>query len=219
MTTFAERLISAPHVKLTDSAWDEIAHVFKLPFEARHSINCAVSFYEMTAKVQLKTYSPATTKNSLRDLADLTSKLRGGVQELLGHPLAIVALNTATSAPGGLEIAMNDKAAQRVLAVEIAALDQLEDFLRAATENIVQAKPGAARQAIRIAMFVKALDEIMLQFTGRHLRRDSKGQATGRDFVATVSNAADLKIQPGSIDEALKQIMTGRGGISGRTAR
>jgi hypothetical protein len=217
MTTLAERLISAPHIKLTDTAWDEIAHVFKLPSEARHSINCAVSFFETTAKVQLENYSPATTKKSLRALAELTSKLRGGVQELLGHPLAIVALNTATSAKGGLEIAMNDKTAQRVLAVEIAALEQLEGFLRAAIENIVQAKPGAARQAIRIAMFVKALDEIMLQFTGRHLRRDSKGQATGRDFVTTVSNAADLTIKPGSIDEALKQ--TGRGGIGGRKAR
>jgi hypothetical protein len=219
MTTFAEQLISAPHVKLTDTAWDEIAHVFKLPIEARHSINCAVSFFEMTAKVQLKKYSPATTKKSLRDLADLTSKLRGGIQELLGHPLAIVALNTATSAPESLEIAMNHKAAQHVLAVEIAALDQLEGFLRAATENVVQAEPGSARRALRIAIFVKALDEIMLQFTGRHLRRDSKGHATGRDFVAAVSNAADLKIKPGSIDEALKQVVKGRGGISGRTAR
>jgi hypothetical protein len=219
MTTLAERLISAPHIELTDTAWDEIAHVFKLPSEARHSINCAVSFFETTAKVQLENYSPATTKQSLRALAELTSKLRGGVQELLDHPLAIVALNTATSAKGDLEPAMNDKTAQRVLAVEIAALEQLEGFLRAAIENIVQAKPGAARQAIRIAMFVKALDEIMLQFTGRHLRRDSKGQATGRDFVATVSNAADLKIKPGSIDEALKQIMTARGGIGGRKAR
>jgi hypothetical protein len=219
VTTSAEKPISAPHVKLTDKAWDEIAKRFKLGPEARHPIEGAISFFEVAESTLDPSNSPASTKQALQNMADLADELGEGLQRLLSNPLALVSLRQATSAKGDFESAMDNRTAQTVFAAEIAALEQLEGFLRAAIENIVQAKPGAARQAIRIAMFVKALDEIMLQFTGRHLRRDSKGQATGRDFVATVSNAADLKITPGSIDEALKQVVKGRGGISGRKAR
>jgi hypothetical protein len=219
MTTFAERLISAPHVKLTDTAWDEIARDFKLPLEARGHIDRAISIFAKTEIVQDENYSPAATKKSLRDLADLASNLRRGLRQLLGNHLAIVTLSKATSAEGDFESTMNDRTPKRVLVVEIAALEHLEHSLKAASDKVAKARSGAAWRARRIAILVKLLDQILFQFTGRQLKRDSKGKATGRDFLAAVSTATDLKIRPGSFDEALKQVVKGRGGISGGTAR
>jgi hypothetical protein len=219
MTTFAENPISAPHVKLTDRAWDEIAKRFKLGPEARHPIEGAISFFEVAESTLDPSNSPASTKQALQNMADLAGELGEGLQRLLRNPLALVSLSQATSAKGDFESAMDNRTAQTLLAAEIVAFSKIKHSLQTASETVVKAGPGAHRQAVLVAMFVKMLDNIYFQCTGQYLKRDSKGMATGRDFVAAVSTAADLKIGPGSIDEALKQVVKGRGGIAGRTAR
>jgi hypothetical protein len=213
MTTSAEKPISAPHIKLTDKAWDEIAKRFKLGPEARHPIEGAISFFEVAESTLDPSNSPASTKQALQNMADLAGELGEGLQRLLSNPLALVSLSQATSAKGDFESAMDNRTAQTLLAAEIVAFSKIKHSLQTASETVVKAGPGAHRQAVLVAMFVKMLDNIYFQCTGQYLKRDSKGMATGRDFVAAVSTAADLKIGPGSIDEALKQVVKGRGGM------
>jgi hypothetical protein len=206
MATFAGRFIPAPRVKLTNTAWDEIANAFELGPEARDRIDSAVSFFEAAETVLVPNNSPAATKKALQNLADLASELRGGLQTLVGNPLAMVCFTKGT-----LESSMDNRAAQAVFAAEIAALSTLEQSLRTTISAVVKSGGGAHRQAVRVAMFVKLLDQILFGSTGRNLKRDSKGKATGRDFIAAITNAYRLKIGRGSIDDALKQVIKGRG--------
>lgn len=68
-------------------------------------------------------------------------------------------------------------------------------------------------------MFVSLLDEISVKYVGSHLRRDTKGKKTGRDFVRAISDIGGFKLTPGSIDEALKQVVKGRGEIGAQQPR
>jgi hypothetical protein len=216
MTTSAEKPISAPHVKLTDEVWEEIAKRFKLGPEARHPIEGAISHFEVMESTLDPSMSPASTQQALQNMAALAGELGEGLQALLSNRLALVSLTRATSTKGDFESAMDSRTAQTVFAAEIAALSKLKHSLQAAGKAVVKAGPGAHRQAVLLAMFVKMLDNIYFQCTGQYLKRDSKGMATGRDFVAVISDAAGLKIGRGSIDEALKQVVKGRGGVTGR---
>lgn len=209
----------APDTKLSNEAWGGIARKFELPPQARNSIDGAISFFLITEASQNLTHSPERTKKALLDIAKISGKLRAGLRKLLSNPLAIVVMNKGISIDGKRSNA-NDRIAQRKLDAEIATLQELELFLNTASGNIAKARPGAARRAIRVAMFVKALDNTFVHYKGRHLKRDSKGHGTDRQFIASVCEAAELKIGPGSIDEALKQVMKGqRGEISARKRR
>jgi len=59
-----------------------------------------------------RTATPASTKKSLQNLADLAGELREGLQKLLSKPLAIVSLRNATSAKETFESAINNRTAQ-----------------------------------------------------------------------------------------------------------
>lgn len=156
------------------------------------------------------------TKAILAEIAGLSGRFRRGLQKLLGDPLALQLLTRAAVSSEEFNDAMNERLTQKGFVNEIAILERFELVLRKTAEASFSASPGARSTARAFAMFVKILDEIHVEFVGEHLKRDSKGMATGRDFIAAICQEADVKIGAGSIDEALKLIIKRRGGITAK---
>jgi hypothetical protein len=202
-----------PLAELTDEAWQEIAAHSGLPSAARCGINCAIAFYRASEITLSPGFSPAETKMLLDDIGKRASVLRNDLNKLVNNPLAVMGLTLAIAEDDFCR-SMDARIAEAALDGQTTALVQLERSLKIASEKILEARPGASRQAILRILFVHMLDEIFFEFNGRHIARDTKGQSTGRDYVAAVCRVAEFDIGPGSIEEAIKQLKRARGGIT-----
>ena len=207
MVSAAERLMPIPVISLTSAGWEKISKTSDLPPAARPSIESAISVFLSMSRTA---YSPANSKNNIRDAERACDDLIAALQVAAADPLANVGLARVLSGDSSFETAMSDRAPEKWCADQTDSLRRLRSVLQASQEAILEARRGAHGNAVVLAMFVFALDEIKFEFTGNRLRRDSKGPATGRAFIAAVCDASGVVITPGSIDEALLQVMEGR---------
>lgn len=215
--TSAELLVARPPWGVGDDAWSQLAERFGLPIEARKPLNSVISFLIIGQNLK---YSPATTKAAFRGLAGLSAQFRGGLQKLLEDRVAVNVLTRVAAATDDFFNENAGKTTQSGFAAEIARLEQFEVILQKAAASMHDARPGARSKAAILAMAVKLLDDMHLKYTGKHLERNSKGNSTGREFVAAICKLAGLETGPGSIDDALKEVIKGRrrGGITSVTA-
>jgi hypothetical protein len=212
LLTTVTRLIPVPLAELTNEAWKYISEQSGLPPEARPSIDSTIAFCRVAETALKPEFSPALTKKALAEASVQAKQLRTRLQNLVINPLVLVGLTLTMASKEEFSKLMSDRTGEAIIDAQIAALAQLERSLKTASAKIARARPGATRKAKSLVMLVKFLDEILFEFTGRHVTRGRKGKATGHDYIAAVCTVAGLAIGPGSIDDAIKQVMERRGG-------
>jgi hypothetical protein len=194
---------------LTHAAWREISEKSGLPDEARPKVVEALYLYRAWHGAQgLK--RPADTKRDLRELAKTLERANAQMSAIFSNLRGKVALINSiikASADGALK----HEQAQRRVESWISQIDGMLAKTLRAEESIAGGRRGAWEKARVLAMFVRQLDQVLLEFTGSNIDRSNKGRQNARDYITAVCRVADANISPSSIDEAMKAVITGRG--------
>lgn len=202
---------------ITDKQWAHIVACSGLPPEARSLIERAIAQYKIFDQALQRTAPPGTTRKSLAELATKIEALSVELEGVAENPLAIVGLALAIEDGEG-NVARQAEVRNRLKAADT-KLRTLSHWLKSASARVAVGRPGAHGAAVKNSLFVKTLNDVLLQFTGKGISRSGKGRPTPRDFVQAVFRVADPGVHETAIEEAMKRVIRGRGEIAGRKAR
>lgn len=213
------RFLSLPiaDTKITDEQWAEIAACGELREEARPLIERAIAQYMLFDQAFGAIGSPAVTRKFLADLAKKTEGFRADIKKAAKSPLAILVL--ALAIPDGRGAPTRQTEVKGHLKEANAGLRRLSRWLEAASSRIAAGRSGAHGSALKNALFVKILDEILFELTGTGISRSNKGRHTPRDFIQAAFRIAGPGVSNAAIEEAMKRVIKGRGEIARRKGR
>ena len=160
-------LLARPTVHISDENWASIVETSGLPPEARSDVERAVSIYDMT---DVKLSSIGETRQAFAAVEKHLQSARLAILKLSKNPRAIAAMSlrcredgrSAVEPPGKARADLNDSAAQ---------IDRIAGLVSEARRAMKGGKPGAREASIRVKLLVKFLDDILFEFTGRHVSR------------------------------------------------
>jgi hypothetical protein len=200
-------------IPLSDSEWTRIAQCSKLPNEARPRIEILIEHYKKQKGSTLGQQSAKTRDRFLR-VEKLARKL--------GHELRLLTSNddamrvfTAAFHPKLFALLMVKEYVDDARQKLEATIDQIEALAGwCADPEIPSSEFGPNTRAVY--WLVVGLDWVLAEFTGEHISRSRKRTSRSREYIAAVVGIADPTIGPGTIEEAMKECISGRRGGESR---
>jgi hypothetical protein len=124
------------------------------------------------------------------------------------------------------EMQEEESAERELVAVRLdtacSQVQRLVDWLDQTTGKISPdqaADPDQSRGKSLLFDFVQHLDRILLEHTGRQIRRSNKPEQPIVQFVRAACKVFDPRVGHGSIDEAMKAVISARGEKKSRARR
>lgn len=201
-------ILIPPDQTLTSEQWQDIKEKSHLPDEARDQIEQAIIFYRI-CKSTIGGKSPAQIKKNLKNLTIQAKKLDASLKDLADQTLAMVVLSSIQN-PQTIQPYNPASASERIAELQRHLAD-LSDWIQDGHNKLGNWRPGAGQRKILLTLFIHSLDGIYLEFRGEHIKRTTKEKANATDYIRAVCRVADPKIGNGSIDEAMKTIITAHG--------
>jgi hypothetical protein len=192
-----------------DEQWKAIVASSNLPDEARYSIGWAILRYRAGDQARQRSGS-AETRSSLQKSIQAISKLRRQSAELLDNARALTVLARSLRPSHGVA---DGTLARQTITKAILDLDEQSKWLSSAIPRVAKSGPGAREKSILLAFLVHDLDKVRQQYGQRPITRSTKRIDNSRDYITAVCRIADPTIGGASIDEAMKRVIKGRGGI------
>lgn len=199
---------------LEEAEWREVVRYSNLSDEARPFVERAITNYRIAKDMD---YHPAKTRASLKQLRKDALALSSEIEKITSDRLVNVVLTSTLNPPQGFADAMGERVARQHLELEIARLRQLAKLFGDAAKKVTGGKPGARTSALLLQFLVLELDRILQQFANKTIIRSSKRLDTTRQYIEAVCKATDEEIGSGSIDAAMKRVITARGRISSKS--
>ena len=193
--------------EMSEAQWSEIVTASAIPEQARPLIGRAISFYKLASPVA----SPHVTRRLLLNTAKLMSELCQRLQLIERNPLALLVL--AQMIKGELAPPEANRRVKRKLSLANRQLRISTDWVAGSADRVAMAKPGAHRESVTTSLFISILGKIWEQFKDGPISRSNKGEINSRRFIEAVFGVADPNIGKSSIDESMKRVIRGRGGI------
>lgn len=201
-------IVASPNQRLTSEQWQDIREKSHLPDDARDQIEQAIIFYR-ACKSTISEKPPAQIKKSLKELIIQTKKLDTSLKDLADQTLAMVVLSGIRNPP--IIHLYNPVSAIECIAEVQEIMAELSDWIQEGHDKLRNWRSGAGQRRIIITLFVNSLDRIYMEFRGEHIKRTIKQKANATDYIRVVCRIADPEIGNGSIDEAMKTIITACG--------
>jgi hypothetical protein len=189
----------APQWLLSELEWQKIAKPAGLDAAARQRIENAVATYRYSKNAKLRKPLPAAVKKRLKRAADAA----------IAYVLALTALGEEEKFKlqhvddDGMYGLRKDGNVDGVLSAAVRQAEFLVDLCTTTEGQIARGR----RSARLLHDFVRELDAILFKFSGKHIKRSNAPE----QFVHAACKIADRELGPGSIEEAMKAVIAGRG--------
>lgn len=205
---FLLSLLPLQPCEMSEAQWSKIVTASAMPEQARPLVGRAISFYRLASRGA----SPHETRRLLLNTAKLMSELCEQLRLIENNRLALLVL--ARSTKDKLSPPEANKRVKRKLSLANKQLLISSDWLITSAGCIASAKPGGHGKSLNTSLFILVLEQIWKQFKGAPISRSSKGKNNSRLFIEAVFSVADPTIGKSSIDESMKRVIKGRGGIT-----
>jgi hypothetical protein len=194
--------------EMSEAQWSKIVTASAMPDQARPLVGRAISLYRLASPVP----SPHETRRLLLNTAKLMSELYEQLRLIENNRLALLVL--ARSTEDELSPPEANKRVKRKLSLANKQLLISSDWIKTSASRVASAKPGAHGKSLTMSLFILVLEKIWEQFKGAPISRSGKGKSNSRLFIEAVFSVADPTVGKSSIDESMKRVIRGRGGIT-----
>jgi hypothetical protein len=195
-------------VRLTDDEWGRIAKFSGLPVVARKIIERDIGFFHELQAMDSGGAPPALTRKQLQRLRRDVLSLVRRIKMVIANDDAYFALTVRPQQdwhPRSID-ERNRLPEHRRLMQALDELVKLADWFAVAAEKIKAGKQGP--DTFNAYLLVERLDRTLENYTGQRIARSTK-RDTSVDYVTAVCLIADPKIGRGTIDSAMKSVISG----------
>jgi hypothetical protein len=213
-------------VRLSKQKWSEIQKASGLPKSARKTIEYVLANYRLFQDASAAQPRAKQTRKELRRIVKLAEKIivailgvkSASLQQGRVKPDVLAALMQPTSRPSGSNAsarnpttsstvrgldAATTRDALQLLYDRVLTVEQLRTWFENAARSLPKNTKGPRKAADNHLWLVRQLDEIVAEYTGRHVNRSYKTNDL-QHYIKLCFAAVDPNVGSGSINKAVQ---------------